>query len=131
MLILFAVTGVDHHWAARRQIRGKCRHCGKTFQSKARCNFSSHPRDGFLSLDFLYIIIYPPDKPVKFGSNLLSWNILFATLFNARAQGQGKGLISLNKSCFSCSSEQSSRPPLLESPAPGAIYHTMPAFSVR
>ena len=27
--------------------------------------------------------------------------------------------------------EQSCRPPWLESPAPGAIYHTMPAFSVR
>ena len=26
--------GVEHHWVARRQIKGKCRHCGKTFQSK-------------------------------------------------------------------------------------------------
>ena len=32
---------------------------------------------------------------------------------------------------FVYSLEQSCRPPWLESPAPGAIYHTMPAFSVR
>ena len=28
------VPGPEHHWVARRVIKGKCRHCGKTFQSK-------------------------------------------------------------------------------------------------
>lgn len=28
------VAGVEHHWVSRRQIKGKCRHCGKAFQSK-------------------------------------------------------------------------------------------------
>ena len=28
------VGGVSHHWVWRRQIKGKCRHCGKAFQSK-------------------------------------------------------------------------------------------------
>ena len=32
--------GVEHHWVARKQIKGKCRQCNKTFQSKLGNKFS-------------------------------------------------------------------------------------------
>ena len=40
--------GVDHHWVQRKHIKGKCKHCGKTFQSKSGgvscswCSISYH-----------------------------------------------------------------------------------------
>jgi len=34
-------SDVHHHWVSRRQLKGKCRHCGKAFHSKLGSKFST------------------------------------------------------------------------------------------
>ncbi|XP_040570134.1 eye-specific diacylglycerol kinase [Lepeophtheirus salmonis] len=53
-------TSVDHHWVQRKNLKGKCKHCGKAFQSKlgfgsvvgvscSWCKFSYHNKDNCLN----------------------------------------------------------------------------------